>query len=132
VVGSEQKPDPALVNKRRDKGFTSVTEEEGMNTPMLAALLICVLSLMVAGCSSYYRVTDPISGKTYYTTDIDGRTGGVKFKDDRTRATVILHSAEVSEISEEEYGAELKGTGLIVMPPPVAIRSSARTETASH
>ena len=103
-----------------------------MKTQLMSGLLVCGLLLTVAGCSGYYRVTDPGSGKTYYTTDIDGRTGGVKFKDDRTRATVILHSAEVSEISEEEYGAELKGTGLIVMPPPVAIRPSARTETASH
>ena len=44
-----------------------------MNTQMITGLLICVVSLMVAGCSSYYRVTDPGSGKTYYTTDIDGR-----------------------------------------------------------
>jgi hypothetical protein len=99
-----------------------------MNTQMITALLIGVLSLTVAGCSNYYRVTDPISGKTYYTTDIDGRTGGVKFKDERTRSTVILHSAEVSEISEEEYGAEAKGTGPIVISPPVAARPSARAE----
>ena len=49
------------------------------------------------------------SGKIYYTTDTDERNGGVKFKDDRTNSTVILHSAEVSEISEEEYEAEVKG-----------------------
>jgi hypothetical protein len=94
---------------------------------MITGLLICVLSLTAAGCSTYYRVTDPGSGKTYYTTDIDGRTGGVKFKDDRTRSIVILHSAEVSEISEEEYGAEVKGTGPIVTSPPIAARPSART-----
>ena len=99
-----------------------------MNTHMITGLLVCVLSLMVAGCSHYYRVTDPGSGKTYYTTDIDERGGGVKFKDDRTRSTVILHSAEVSELSESEYGAEVKGTVAIVTPPPVATMPSARTE----
>ncbi len=99
-----------------------------MNTHMSRVLLICVLSLMAVGCSHYYRVTDPGSGKTYYTTDIDERSGGVKFKDDRTRSIVILHSAEVSELSEDEYGAEVKGTGPIVIPPPVATRPSERTE----
>ena len=99
-----------------------------MKTHMATGLLIGVLSLMVAGCSQYYRVTDPGSGRVYYTTDIEERIGGVKFKDDRTKSTVILHSAEVSELSEDEYGAEVKGTGPIVIPPPVATRPSERTE----
>jgi hypothetical protein len=95
---------------------------------MITGLLLGVLSLMVAGCSHHYRVTDPGSGKTYYTTDIDERSGAVKFKDDRTRNTVILHSAEVSEISEDEYGAEVKGTSPVPISAAVAARPSARTE----
>ena len=90
-----------------------------MNTPIIIGLRLCALSLMVAGCAHYYRVTDPNSGKTYYTTDIDERSGAVKFKDDRKRSSVVLHSAEISEISEEEYGAEVKGTGPLVVLPPV-------------
>ena len=100
-----------------------------MYTQMIIGSLIGMLSLMVAGCSNYYRVTEPGSGKTYYATDIDERNGGVKFKDDRTRSTVILHSAEVTEISEDEYGAEVKGTPPIVTPRPVATRPSERTES---
>ena len=99
-----------------------------MNTHMITGLLVGVLSLIVVGCSHHYRVTDPGSGKTYYTTDIDERGGGVKFKDDRTRITVILHSAEVSELSEDEYGAEVTGTGPMVISPSVATRPSERTE----
>ena len=91
-------------------------------------LLICVLSLMVGGCSHYYRVTEPASGKTYYTTHIDERSGAAKFKDDRTGSYVILHSAEVSELSEDEYGAQLKETRPTVMSPPVAARPSADRE----
>jgi hypothetical protein len=91
--------------------------------------LICMLSLVVAGCSNYYRVTEPGSGKTYYTTDIDERSGGVKFKDARTKSTVILHSAEVNEILEDEYGAEVNGTRPLVTPPPVATGPSAATES---
>jgi hypothetical protein len=100
-----------------------------MNTHKVTSLLIGVLSLMVAGCSEYYRVTDPGSGRVYYTTDIEERIGGVKFKDDRTKSTVILHSAEMSEISEEEYGAEVKGTSPIVIQPAVATGQSAKTES---
>src|SRR5690349_16277691 len=99
-----------------------------MNTHMITGLGIGVLSLMIAGCSHYYRVTDPGSGKTYYTTDIDERSGRVKFKDERSRNTVILHSAELSEMSEEEYGAEVKGTSFTAVPPPVAARPSTPTE----
>ena len=99
-----------------------------MNTHMITGLLTCVLSLMMAGCSHYYRVTDPGSGKTYYTTDIDERSGRVKFMDDRTRNTIILHAAELSEMSEDEYGAEVKGMRPIVIAPPVATRPSEGTD----
>jgi hypothetical protein len=71
------------------------------------------MALTVTGCSSYYRVTDPASGKTYYTTKVDnaGRAGAVKIKDAKTGSMVTLQSSEVKEISEEEYEASLK------MPP---------------
>ena len=46
-----------------------------MNTYAIRGLLVCGLILMVAGCTHYYRVTDPGSGKTYYTTDIDKARG---------------------------------------------------------
>jgi hypothetical protein len=68
------------------------------------------LAAAVVGCSSHYRVTDPSSGKTYYTTKNDnaGRAGAVKIKDEKTGSTVTLQSSEVKEISAEEYEAGLK------------------------
>jgi hypothetical protein len=99
-----------------------------MKIHILTGVLICVLNLMMAGCSHYYRVTEPSSGKTYYTTHIDERSGAAKFKDDRTGSYVILHSAEVSELSQEEYGAQVKDTPPTLMSPPVATRQSAETE----
>jgi hypothetical protein len=73
-------------------------------------LMACGLIILVAGCSSYYRVTDPASGKTYYTTKVSdaGRAGAVKIKDEKTGSMVTLQSSEVKEISEEEYEAGLK------------------------
>ena len=81
-----------------------------MKRYLVASLIICGMALTVTGCSSYYRVTDPASGKTYYTTKIDnaGRAGAVKIKDGKTGSMVTLQSSEVKEISEEEYEAGLK------------------------
>ena len=99
-----------------------------MKTHMITGVLVCVLSMTMAGCSHYYRVTEPASGKTYYTTHIDERSGAAKFKDDRTGSYVILHSAEVSELSEDEYGAQVNETRPTAILPPVATRPSADTE----
>jgi hypothetical protein len=81
-----------------------------MDAYFLKGLMISGLAILVASCSSYYRVTDPASGKTYYTTKIDnaGRAGAVKIKDGKTGSMVTLQSSEVKEISEEEYEAGLK------------------------
>ena len=99
-----------------------------MKIHMATGVLVCILSLTMAGCSHYYRVTEPTSGKTYYTTHIDERSGAAKFKDDRTGSYVILHSAEVSKLSEDEYRAQVKEVRPTVMSPPVAIRPSAERE----
>jgi hypothetical protein len=100
-----------------------------MKTYVIRGLLVCGLILVVTGCTHYYRVTDPGSGKTYYTTDIhEDRGGAVKIKDDRTRSTVTLQSSEVRELSEDEYEAEVKGTGPIVIPPPVVTQPPSATQ----
>ena len=81
-----------------------------MKTYGVTSLILCGVLLCMTGCSSYYRVTDPVSGKTYYTTKINdaGRAGAVKIKDDRTGSVVTLQSSEVKEISADEYEAALK------------------------
>ena len=50
-----------------------------------------------------YWVTDPSSGKEYYTTKVEdtGKGGAVKMKDAKTESMVTLQSSEVKEISEE-------------------------------
>lgn len=100
-----------------------------MNNYVIRGVLVSGMVLIVGGCSHYYRVTDPGSGKSYYTQDIhEGRGGAVKIKDDRTRSTVTLQSSEVREISAEEYEAEVNRTEPIVIrlsasEPPVASQS---------
>jgi uncharacterized protein YceK len=75
---------------------------------MITLCSLC-LALSLSGCTSYYRVTDPTSGKNYYTTEVKdaGRSGAVKVKDAKTGSMVTLQSSEVREISEEEYKAGL-------------------------
>lgn len=81
-----------------------------MRPYLVTGLILCGVVLAVTGCSSHYRVTDPASGKTYYTTKINetGRGGAVKIKDEKTGSTVTLQSSEVKEISADEYEAALK------------------------
>ena len=67
------------------------------------------LALVAAGCSSYYKVSDPASGKSFYSTKVKQTGhGAVKFKDDKSGGTVTLQSSEVKEISGDEYETGLK------------------------
>jgi hypothetical protein len=79
---------------------------------LLTGVILGGLTVMIAGCTNYYRVTDPSSGKSYYTTKVGeaGRAGAVKIKDEKTGSMVTLQSSEVKEISSEEYQAAIKAT----------------------
>jgi hypothetical protein len=71
------------------------------------ACLVCVMFL--AGCGSYYKVTDPASKSIYYTDDIDQMKGGaVKFKDVKTDSIITLQSSEVKEIDSKEFEESTK------------------------
>jgi uncharacterized protein YceK len=73
----------------------------------LAVFLICVAFL--AGCGSYYKVTDPASKNIYYTEDIEQmKSGAVKFKDAKTGGEITLQSSEVKEIDSKEFEAGTK------------------------
>jgi uncharacterized protein YceK len=66
---------------------------------------LCV-GLLVGGCASYYKVTDPQTGKEYYSQKIDNVKGGaVKLKDARSGNTITIQNSEVKEISKDEYNA---------------------------
>ncbi|BFU96506.1 MAG: protein of unknown function [Nitrospira sp.] len=82
-------------------------------------LILCGLVGMVAGCTNYYRVTDPHSGKTYYTTEVKdaGRGGAVKIKDAKSGSTVTLQSSEVKEITSDEYEAAMKAPSMKATTP---------------
>jgi hypothetical protein len=65
------------------------------------ALLAIVL--MTAGCTTYYRVTEPGSGRAYYTTDIKRRGSAVEFTDAKSGSEVTLQASEIKEITQEDF-----------------------------
>jgi hypothetical protein len=66
----------------------------------------CVLPLLLGGCTSYYKVTDPTTGKAYYTTELTQKgNGSATLKDGRTGNTVNIQNSEISKISKDEYAA---------------------------
>ena len=88
---------------------------------------LCI-GFLVVGCATYYRVTDPQSGNTYYTQKIENVMGGaVKVKDTRTGSIVTLQNSEVKEISEKEYKAGLAAP--VSKPTPTPTPVSAPTPT---
>jgi hypothetical protein len=57
------------------------------------------------GCASYYKITDPATGKDYYTQEVEREGGSVLFQDVNTGATVTLPTSEVTEISKDQFQA---------------------------
>ena len=69
------------------------------------------MTVLLAGCGSYYLVRDPASGNSYYTKDVDraGDAGSVRFTDERTGKVVTLPQSEVKEIDQYEYRSATAG-----------------------
>jgi uncharacterized protein YceK len=67
----------------------------------LVLALLCLFVL--AGCTSYYEVTDPTSGKVYYSTEVQQRGGATMLKDGKTGSRVTIQNSEVKQINQEEY-----------------------------
>lgn len=80
-----------------------------MKRTFTAVWVLCGIAVVVAGCTSYYRVNDPAGTREYYTTEIDRtKAGAITFKDAKGGGEVTLQSSEVKEISEEEFNAAVK------------------------
>jgi hypothetical protein len=80
-----------------------------MKLGTLTRLGACSLLLFASACTTYYRVTDQATGKTYYTTDYDRTdSGAVKFDDAISRSTVTLQSSEIIEISRPEFESKAR------------------------
>jgi hypothetical protein len=75
-----------------------------MHRFMRVSLSCAAVALMAAGCTSYYKVTDPTTGKIYYTTELKSKSSGATtLKDARTGDAVVLQNSEVDKINKEEF-----------------------------
>jgi hypothetical protein len=85
-------------------------------------------ALLATGCaSSYYKVTDPASGRVYYTDEVSTeRSGAVKLKDARSKSVITLQNSEVIEISKDQYQA---GLATPVSAPAAVPATAAPTAT---
>ena len=73
----------------------------------LFLLAVIVLSVPT-GCTRYYRVSDPASGREYYTSNIKrGRGGFVRFRDLRDRREVTLQSSEILRLRRDDLPEEV-------------------------
>ena len=80
-----------------------------MNTRTVRLVLVAGVALVAAACGSYYKVTDPASGRVYYTKDVSTEHGGaIRFEDAGSGSEVTLQSSEVKEISSSEFKASTK------------------------
>jgi hypothetical protein len=79
-----------------------------MKTRFVLCSLVCAVAFGSVGCASYYKVTDPGSGKAYYTKSINKkRQGAISFKDQATKTDVTLNASEVMKITKDQYKANV-------------------------
>ena len=86
-----------------------------------AACVVAAAVGLAGGCAKYYQVTDPSTGKVYYTTSMKEQRGGaVSLKDGRTGAEVTVQNSEVQTISKERFETSRANSGMAPTPAPVA------------
>ena len=66
-------------------------------------IAVVLFTVFLAGCAHYYKVSDPGSGKSYYTEDVKRNGSAVEFKDAQTGGVMTLQNSEVQEIEKQQY-----------------------------
>ena len=75
-----------------------------MSMPKILAVV--PLLLIAAACeATYYKLTDPATGREYYAVDYMNKGTLVEFKDARTGAKTTLQNPVVLEINEQTFEA---------------------------
>jgi hypothetical protein len=87
---------------------------------------LVLLVVAVGGCASYYKVTEPASGKEFYTNEVSRKIGGsaIEFKDAKTGAITTLQNSQVLEIDKKTYEAGLAAAKAAPSAPSPAATSA--------
>jgi len=66
-------------------------------------LAVVLVTILFAGCAHYYKVSDPSTGKTYYTEEVKRNGSAVEFKDAQSGSVMTLQNSSVADIDKQEY-----------------------------
>ena len=73
-----------------------------MSMPRYFAVVL--LLLMAGACeATYYKLTDPATGREYYAVDYTNKGTLIEFKDAKTGAKTTVQNAQVLEINEQTF-----------------------------
>ena len=62
------------------------------------------LALAAIGCTSYYVITEPKTGKVYYTTEWEMARGvTTRFVDAKSGAIATIQESEIRQVDEKEF-----------------------------
>jgi len=62
------------------------------------------LALTTLGCTSYYAITEPKTGKVYFTAEWETARGGTtRFVDAKSGAIVTIQESEIREVTEKVF-----------------------------
>ena len=74
---------------------------------------ICAVMMIAGGCGSYYKVTDPTTGRVYYTEHLDKRGSAVVLRDARTGQDVTIQNSEIQSIKKEQFETARVNSGSV-------------------
>src|SRR4051794_16663119 len=111
---------------RPEDGGATASDREGYMKGFGSLIVLGVLCA-AGGCTSYYKVHDPTSGKDYYTNEVKQESSGAaSLKDARTGDQVVIQNSEVAKISEEQFK-----TGMYSAKPPTTAQPTTPTNPAT-
>ncbi len=74
-----------------------------MRKTFVLGVLSGALLLATTGCTTYYEVTDPTTGKKYYATNYSKSGSALVVNDVKTKSKVTVQNSEIREVSKERY-----------------------------
>lgn len=69
----------------------------------LRALVVVLVTVGLTACAHYYKVTDPATGKVFYTEDVKRNGSAVEFRDGQTGGVTTLQNSEILQIDKQAY-----------------------------
>jgi hypothetical protein len=74
-----------------------------MSTMRILAVVAVAVCCAACAHDNYYKVTDPGSGKVFYTEEIKRNGSAVEFRDTQSNSVVTLQNSEIAAVPEAAY-----------------------------